>query len=185
MKDRTERRRIQRWIKEVIQSIWENKIKKDYKDHWLLKEDSFKCAFYYHMRNEFKHRLAVRNHLCIFTEYYFKQWKRADLVIAQIKDKDYDDSKHLKCNIESILAIIELKYKIGKMSKQVFFKDLEKLKNLRKRLDQDKEVSLYAGFIFEICNGTKEWLADLKKLSGDVTVCAGYIEDSELQTRLL
>ena len=36
-----------------IKYIWEEKIKEDYDDGWLLKEDTLKNALYFHLRSLF------------------------------------------------------------------------------------------------------------------------------------
>ena len=51
-----------------IKYIWEEKIKEDYDDGWLLGEDTLKNALYYHMRKELS-VLFTENNLRIFTEF--------------------------------------------------------------------------------------------------------------------
>lgn len=55
-------------IDETIKAIWKNEIAEDYKKHWLLKEDTLKNAFYFHLRNQLD-ELLCNNDIRIFTEF--------------------------------------------------------------------------------------------------------------------
>ena len=44
-----------------VKYIWEEKIKEDYDDGWLLKEDTLKNALYHHLRNELSIVFAENN----------------------------------------------------------------------------------------------------------------------------
>ena len=43
---------VMKEIDHTIKEIWLNNIAKDYSNHFLLKEDSLKCCFYYHLRRK-------------------------------------------------------------------------------------------------------------------------------------
>lgn len=95
-------------IDREIKLSWKKSIKKDYWDGYLLKEDSLKCALYFHLRRKLD-KVLRENSLRIYTEYYISELKyRADIVIVQIDEqKEY---KWLKDSVTDVVALFELKY---------------------------------------------------------------------------
>ena len=95
-------------IDREIKLCWKNSIKKDYWDGYLLKEDSLKCALYFHLRRKLD-KVLRENSLRIYPEYYISELKyRADIVIVQIDEqKEY---KWLKDSVTDVVALFELKY---------------------------------------------------------------------------
>lgn len=120
-----EQRQLQQTIDSAIKNIWVDKISKDHESFYLLKEDTLKNALYYHLRTELASLLDQHN-LRIYTEFHHGGFI-ADLAIVKLKD-DPGDSDHLKDDIETVLAIIEMKYKAcGTM--KFFEDDVLKIKN--------------------------------------------------------
>lgn len=118
-------RHIQKTIDRAIKNIWVDKISKDHKSFYLLKEDTLKNALYYHLRTELASLLDQHN-LRIYTEFHHGGFK-ADLAIVKLNE-DPGNNDHLKDDIENVLAIIELKYKsCGTM--KFFEDDVQKIKN--------------------------------------------------------
>ncbi|MBT2642884.1 hypothetical protein J7I80_11655 [Bacillus sp. ISL-41] len=118
-------KQIQKTIDWALKNIWVDKISKDYKSFYLLKEDTLKNALYYHLRNELA-SLFDQHNLRIYTEFHHGGFK-ADLAIVKLND-DPGNNDHLKDDIENVLAIIELKYKSCSTMK-FFEEDVVKIKN--------------------------------------------------------
>lgn len=121
--------KILKIIDETIKYIWENDIKADYDNGWLLKEDTFKNSFYYYLRAKLEN-LFYENDIRIFTEFtddkFNSRGYRPDIVIAKV---DFDkDCKHYVDNVSELLCVIELKYKTGFTASNDIYKDYEKLK---------------------------------------------------------
>lgn len=72
-----------RIIDNAIKKIWCKEIKMDYENYSLLKEDSLKNSFYYHLRTKLTDSFLQENNMRIYTEFYLNGI-RADLVIAKI-----------------------------------------------------------------------------------------------------
>lgn len=87
-------------IGNAIKEIWCNNIKYDYENFSLLKEDTLKNSFYFHLRNKLTDRFLEENRLKIYTEYYH-DGLRADLVIAQLCEEPGLNG-HLRNDIEDI-----------------------------------------------------------------------------------
>jgi hypothetical protein len=118
-------RQMQKTIDRAIKNIWVDKISKDHESFYLLKEDTLKNALYYHLRTELASLLKKHN-IRIYTEFHHGGFI-ADLAIVKLKD-DPGNNVHLKHDIENVLAIIELKYKVnGPM--RFFEDDVQKIKN--------------------------------------------------------
>lgn len=135
-------------IDETIKAIWKNEIAEDYKKHWLLKEDTLKNAFYFHLRNQLD-ELLCNNDIRIFTEFTDdKFWGtnfRPDIVIAEMdfsKESDYfgDD-------VKNCLAVIELKYKNSTTPAKVILNDYDKLRKYVEKLKLN--CNLYMATIWE------------------------------------
>ena len=63
---------IRKDIDRIIKETWKKNMHKDYYDCNMLKEDSMKCCFYYHLRRKLSTILKKYN-LRIFTEYYVSE----------------------------------------------------------------------------------------------------------------
>jgi hypothetical protein len=76
-------------IDRTIKSIWMNEIPRDYKNHYLLKEDTLKNALYFHLRRKLK-KFLEDNRLRIYTEFTDATLKkihfRADLIITKLPE---------------------------------------------------------------------------------------------------
>lgn len=112
---------IQKLIDETINSIWQNEIKNDYDSRWLLKEDTLKASFYFHLRNKLGHIFDLYN-IRIFTEFSGADFKgsRPDMVITMRNDRN-DTTEYL--------AVIEFKYKSGFAPVNDIYNDFVKLKS--------------------------------------------------------
>lgn len=135
-------------IDSTIKDIWQNSIRKDYENDHLLKEDTLKNCFYYHLRRKLGTKFLEDNNIRIFTEFNDSALKgsgfRADIAIVEMGKEDYT---YLGDNVKSIIAIIELKYKNSTCNYDVFFMDIEKVKNYIKSYHIDCQY--YLGFIHE------------------------------------
>lgn len=132
----------------TIKYIWENKIKEDYNNGWLLKEDTLKNAFYFHLRSILGD-LLDKNDIRVFTEFTDEKFKgtgyRPDMVIAKV-NFDSDDSYYGNY-ITDCLAVIEFKYKQGFNSSNDIYEDYKKL---HKYVDNLKiNCRLYMATIWE------------------------------------
>lgn len=119
---------IENIIDETIKEIWVNEIADDYESGWLLKEDTLKNSFYYHLRTRLG-KLFDDNDIRIFTEFTDNKFKgkeyRPDMVIAKV---DLDrGSKYWGDDVTECLAVIELKYKNGFNSSKDIYNDYKKL----------------------------------------------------------
>ena len=130
-------------IDKAIKEVWLEEIKEDYLSDHLLLEDSLKCSLYYHLRQKLSDRWLERNNIRIFPEYHLENNCRADIAIVKLYDKR--DGKHLSKCEDTVIAIIELKYK-GCTDKKPFLNDCNKLE---KYVDDYPNSQLYAGFIHE------------------------------------
>lgn len=81
----------------------------------------------------------------IFPEFLLKQGKRADIAIVQLVTAPNRKGKFLGNCVESIIAIIELKYKSADVT-DAFHSDVKKLHEYSK---QYPTCQLYAGFVHE------------------------------------
>lgn len=135
-------------IDSVIKEIWEANISQDYKNSHLLKEDTLKNSFYYHLRRKLGTKFLEDNCIRIFTEFNDADLKgsgfRADIAIVEMGE---DINPYLGDDVKSIIAIIELKFKNKYTSYDVFYKDIEKTKIYIK--DLNVNCLYYLGFIHE------------------------------------
>lgn len=140
----------------TIKYIWENKIKEDYNNGWLLKEDTLKNAFYFHLRSILGD-LLDKNDIRVFTEFTDEKFKgtgyRPDMVIAKV-NFDSDDS-YYENYITDCLAVIEFKYKQGFNSSNDIYEDYKKL---HKYVDNLKiNCRLYMATIWEYEDDETYW----------------------------
>ena len=147
---------IENIIDETIKEIWMNEISKDYNDRWLLKEDTLKNAFYYHLRR-YLGELFDQNDIRIFTEFTDDKFSgtnfRPDIVIAQM---DFDrKSDYYGDDVMHCLAVIELKYKNSLTPAKVILDDYSKLYKYVEELKLD--CKLYMATIWEREDNESFW----------------------------
>lgn len=135
-------------IDRAIKEVWTNEIKEDLNNSYILYEDTFKNAFYYHLRNKLNDVL-IENNIRIFTEFHDGKLSGkgviADIAIIKIGN---DEEGHIKDNIEKIYAIIELKHKGSQVPIAPFVSDVEKSIKYIKDRELDG-CQFYLGFIHE------------------------------------
>lgn len=68
------KREILKEIDRIIKECWKSNIQKDYWEEYLLREDSLKCALYFHLRKKLD-KVLRENSLRIYPEYYFNELK--------------------------------------------------------------------------------------------------------------
>lgn len=146
-------------IKTELINIWENNIKSDYDNGYLLKEDTLKNALYFHLRTRLSD-LLEKHDLRIFTEYNSGIFKgteyRPDMVIAKV---NFDcTSEYLSDCIEDVLCIIEIKYKQGFHSSESISKDFDKIKHYIENINSDCQY--YMATIWEYEDEATSWLID-------------------------
>ena len=153
-----------------IKYIWEEKIKEDYTDGWLLKEDTLKNALYHHLRNELSSVFA-ENDIRIFTEFTDGEFKgtkkRPDMVIATTDTKE-------------IIAVIEIKYKKANIVDPIYA-DYDKLEDYINRLNVN--ANLYMATIWEEFDEPTTWIRkNASWAKGKVTeLNASYIIGSDYE----
>ena len=153
-----------------IKYIWEEKIKEDYTDGWLLKEDTLKNALYHHLRNELSSVFA-ENDIRIFTEFTDGKFKgtnkRPDMVIATTHTKE-------------LIAVIEIKYKKANIVDPIYA-DYDKLEDYINRLNVD--AHLYMATIWEEFDEPTSWIRkNASWAKGKVTeLNASYIIGSDYE----
>ncbi|MBN2898449.1 MAG: hypothetical protein JXO44_06725 [Clostridia bacterium] len=139
-------------IDKALKIIWSNEIIEDYNNDYLLKEDTMKNAVYYHLRNQLGDGYFNRHRLRIFTEYELEKNKegkrqRGDIVIVKLKPKsEVEDGYNLSDRVEEVVAIIELKFKIG--GEDVIKDDVFKMRDYI-RSGKYENCQYYLGIIYE------------------------------------
>lgn len=176
---------MQEVIDRVIKEVWVSNISKDYKSYFLLKEDTLKNALYYHLRTRLQHFLEEHN-LRIYTEYFYKGFV-ADLAIVKLND-DPGNNEYLKDDVESVLSIIEVKYKSGG-SEKPFTDDIRKIKSYID-FSPRETTQYYLAFVHEIEYENIEgdsWLtkAQQKWANDRLTELSGHYIDEEMQWKVL
>ena len=174
-------------IHNQITQIWSTDLAADYDAGRLLKEDSLKNAFYYHLRRRLTDEFLDEHDLQIFPELdsgpLKGTGKRADLAIVKMdynKEVDYWGDA-----VEEILVIIELKYKANNSAVKAIMEDVKKLKSY---IEDDKvDCHYYLGVIREI-----EWehdnyiFDDDTWANGSVTeLVATWNENDEMDFRVV
>lgn len=153
-----------------IKYIWEEKIKEDYTNGWLLKEDTLKNALYHHLRNELS-TVFAENNIRVFTEYTDGEFKgtkkRPDMVIATSDKKE-------------CIAVIEIKYKVADVIDPIYA-DYDKLKGYIN--DLNLNAHLYMATIWEEFDEPTSWIRkNAAWAKGKVTeLNASYIKGSDYE----
>ena len=170
---------INELIDRTLVDIWVNEIPKDYKNEWLLQEDTLKCSIYLHLRNKLG-KIFEDNGIRIYTEFTSEPFadahKKPDIVIAKMKlDNDYN---YLGEAVEEILAVIEVKYKTGFSSSKTIYNDYEKMKYYAQELGVT--AKLYMATIWEYEDDPTAWEENESWTRGRLTeLNASYIRDSD------
>lgn len=168
-------------IDSVIKKIWLEELRIDYANKFLLKEDSLKNAFYFHLRNRLGENFLMDNNLRIFTEYYV-DGERIDLVIVEI-DPLKAEEYHLSLCVKRVLAVVEMKHKGGSVNDSLFYKDVQKILSFIK--NWENETKHYLAFIQEKYYKEEDvvnWLKDdeVFEAKGKITELFAYWnEDSD------
>ena len=117
---------IKNMIHATIKNIWKHGISKDYDQHYLLREDSLKNAFYFHLRSSLANILTEQN-IRIYTELHYRDMispnSRADLAVVQLNAMN---------EIQEVLAVIEFKYKKANVHERYYQDDVRKVINIIK-----------------------------------------------------
>lgn len=164
-----------------IKYIWEEKIKEDYINGWLLKEDTLKNAFYHHLRAELA-SLFEANDIRIFTEFTDSKFKnrhyRPDMVIATV-DLDNAENDYYGDNVNDCLAVIEFKYKANFNSWKDIAADYDKLESYINHLNINGR--LYMATIWEQEDDPTTWIRkNAAWAKGKVTeLNASYIKGTD------
>lgn len=164
-------------IHEVIKQVWLNDIQKDYENCILLKEDTLKNAFYFHIRRRLGDNFLKENNLAIFTEYYLKSTKqKVDLAIVEISEDIA--GKHLSECVINIISIIEMKHKNIYANESVFEDDVDKVISYTKSIPFS-DTRYYLAFIREVPfhpEDVEGWLENTEKeyLEGKITELLSY-----------
>ncbi|EJV59181.1 hypothetical protein BWGOE3_08900 [Bacillus mycoides] len=148
-------------IDTAIKKVWLEDLKIDYANNFLLKEDSLKNAFYFHLRNRLGEDFLKNNNLRIFTEYYING-ERIDLAIVEIDSIAVEDY-HLKDCVIRVLAAVEMKYKGASVSDDVFYEDVNKI----------------LSFINSWGNDTKHYLAFIQEKYFKTEDVGNWLEDEQ------
>lgn len=156
-KERKMNKKVIDSIHKKIKYIWETKIKEDYENGWLLKEDTLKNSLYYHIRTEL-YSLFEEHNIRIFTEFTDGKFKgshyRPDMVIATVDlaaENDYYADSIIEC-----LAVIEIKNKAGFNSHKVISADYDKLYKYTEELGVN--CKLYMATIWECEDKPTTWI---------------------------
>lgn len=162
-------------IDSVIKTIWLEDLKKDYANSFLLKEDSLKNAFYFHLRTRLGENFLNQNNLRIFTEYYINR-EKIDLVITEI-DPIKATEYYLGDSVKKVIAVVEMKYKNAFANDSIFNKDVQKVMSFIK--GWGNETKHYLAFIQEKYYRAEDivnWLEDEQaiKAKGKVTELFAY-----------
>lgn len=163
----------------TIKKIWKKEIKKDYENGWLLKEDTLKNAFYFHLRKKLG-KIFDENDIRIFTEFTGEKFKgsgcRPDMVIAKVDSKKdvYRGICVTKC-----LAVIEFKFKRGFAPTKDIYADFKKMRRYANKFKVDGK--LYMATIWEYEDDETAWENENNKWAKDklVELNASYERDTE------
>ena len=173
-------------IDREMKLLWENDIAADYDNGRLLKEDSLKNAFYYHLRRRLGDVFLDEHDLQIYTEFdegpLKGTGKRADLAIVKLNYED--DSEYWGEAVKEIVAIVELKYKANRMAGEAIMSDVEKIHSYI--VDNHIDCQYYLGAIREVDWDQDHYIDEKSEWAiGRVTeLVASYDENEEMQFRV-
>lgn len=95
-------------LSNIIEEIWIEEIKSDYKNHFIFNEETLKMHFCHHLMKRINDFFLIQNHIRIIPELQFKK-KRVDIAIVKVKEKR-EEFFHYTEFVEELIAFIELKY---------------------------------------------------------------------------
>lgn len=149
-------------IDKTIKSIWKKEIPADYENGWLLKEDTLKNTFYFHLRKRLG-KFFAENNIRIFTEFsdgiFYDTKCRPDMVIAKV---NLDAEEDCFCNcINDCLAVIEFKFKNGYIASNDIYKDYAKLRKYANRFKINSKF--YMATIWEYEDNETYWESEKNK----------------------
>lgn len=128
-----------------IKKVWFEDIKRDYENHYLLKEDTLKNSFYYYLRMRLGELNLEENNIRIFTEYKIKD-KKIDLAVVEIDPLKAQDTFLGDC-VNKVIAVVEMKYKSSSVNASYFSDDVKKI--IAYFDDNDIQSRYYLAFIWE------------------------------------
>lgn len=170
-------------IDSVIKTVWLEDLSIDYDYKFLLKEDSLKNAFYFHVRKRLGDDFLKENNLRIFTEYYING-ERIDLVIVEI-DPLKAEQYHLGDCVNRVLAVVEMKHKNAYANDSLFYKDVQKVLSFVKTWGFNTKH--YLAFIQEKYFKAEDivnWLDEKEAIQGNgkVTELYAYWDEDSNET---
>ncbi len=147
-------------IDNTIKDIWEHDIKTDYINNSLLREDTLKNSFYFHLRTKLG-RLFEEENIKIFTEFNIDKFKntnfRPDIVLVRLDEKQ---ESPIEERIKEYICIIELKYKSDfSAAADLIYKDYDKIKYYIENMNLNCPL-YYMATIWETETTSKSWLKD-------------------------
>lgn len=178
---------VKEYIHQQVIELWKNDIQADYNSYHLLKEDSLKNAFYYHLRRRLGDEFLRKHQLHIYTEFnngpLKGTGKRADIAIVQLDENGIDNNDHSYIGdyVSDVVAIFELKYKNGYNAEKNIQADVRKLHSYIKK---DKiDCMYYLVAISEMSQENNCFIKDNQRTlwaKGKVTELVGiYKKDSD------
>ena len=134
------------FIDRTIKKVWNSNLLDDYDDYYLLREDSLKCALYYHLRRKLSF-LQKKYDIRIYPEFYVQDLKyRADLAIVKV---DFEkETKDFRDKVENILALVELKF-VGGNSQNVLDAVKRDVTKMHDYYSIRPDTQYYCGVIYE------------------------------------
>lgn len=173
-------------IQKNVKEIWMHDIRDDYLNGRLLKEDTLKNSFYFHLRNRLDPLFKQAN-VVVFTEFRLKELNQiADIAIVQIEPwTPLKAERNLEDSVINILALFELKYKsYSKQIEKAIYKDKDKI---RQYIEIYKDIypacRYYYTVLYEELVDPFFWMEkeDAKWAGGYVTeLASGYVDDGEM-----
>lgn len=169
-------------IDNTIKYIWTYDIKQDYDNKYLLKEDTLKNAFYFHLRNKMSSLLEQYN-LRIYTEFTDNIFKgtnhRPDIIIAKIDPNS--EENYLGDWITEVVSIIEIKYQSDSYSAiKNIESDYEKIRWYTENLSVDAKY--YMATIWEVEDSATTWIRkNAKWAKGKLTELNASYESDEMR----
>lgn len=173
-------------IKKNVKEIWMQDIREDYLNGRLLKEDTLKNSFYFHLRKRLDPLFKQAN-VVVFTEFRLKELNQiADIAIVQIEPwTPLKAEKNLEDSVINILALFEFKYKsYSKQIEAAIYKDKYKIKQyINTYKDKYRDCRYYYVVLYEELVDPFFWMEkeDAQWAGGYVTeLASGYVDDGEM-----
>lgn len=172
---KTVKMQMQEHVDRAIKKAWLEEVARDYNNHHLLREDSVKCSLYHHLRNRLGEGWFKRHRIRIYPEFILTKGRKADIAVVRMAYKSERAGKPLSECIETVLSIVEIKYKQGSVV-DPFYRDRRKLRSYAHGYP---DCQLYAAFIHEdyYVEGNSSWFDDRQTVNwakGRVVELLGY-----------